>query len=224
MTRPVFAVENSDNSKIGLCSATYVTQASCPASCPLLNAGCYAEFGYTGAITRALANAASKGPAALARLEARAIDRLSGDRPLRLHVVGDCRTPKAARIVAQAAERYRRRGGRPVWTYTHAWRTVPRAAWLNVSVLASCETPTDLAPARALGYAGALIVRRFASFRAHDVQGERIIPCPQQTGNTNCRRCGLCFDDRRLLRAGLSIAFEAHGSGARRLPLPTVEG
>jgi hypothetical protein len=34
-TPPAFAVETSDNAKIGPVSATYVAQDSCPPSCPL---------------------------------------------------------------------------------------------------------------------------------------------------------------------------------------------
>src|SRR5262249_44299407 len=134
------AVETSDNDKLGGCSATYAAQHSCPLGCPLLGAGGYAEHGPIHFITRRLNKARALGPAALARREAEAIAALTGDRPLRLHVVGDARTPLAARILAEAAEEYRKRGGRPAWTYTHAWRAVPRECWGDVSVLASCET------------------------------------------------------------------------------------
>jgi hypothetical protein len=154
-------------------------------------------------------------PARLARAEARAIDALTGDRPLRLHVVGDCRTRTAARIVAQAAERYRRRAGRPVWTYTHAWRAVPRADWGCVSVLASCETPAQAAEAMEAGYAVALLVADFPSEAAFAHAGLRVIPCPEQTRGTTCRDCRLCWDDRRLHAAGLVIGFRAHGQGRR---------
>ena len=116
---PVLAVETSSNAKLGACSATYVTQGSCPA-CPFLGNGCYAGYGPLGWQAARLNGSSVLAPARIARAEARAIDGLTGDRPLRLHVVGDCRTPLAARIVARAAERYGARGGRQVWTYTHA--------------------------------------------------------------------------------------------------------
>jgi hypothetical protein len=83
----------------------------------------------------------------VARAEAAAIDGLTGDRLLRLHVVGDARTNAAARVLPEAARRYALRGdsprrGRKVWTYTNAWRTVGRESWGDaVSVLASVETP-----------------------------------------------------------------------------------
>jgi len=42
---PAFAVEVSDNKKIGPMSATYVSQESCPGDCPHMGNGCFAELG-----------------------------------------------------------------------------------------------------------------------------------------------------------------------------------
>jgi hypothetical protein len=230
----VLAIETTENSKIGATSATYVSQQSCPASCPLRDSGCYAEHGPLGFITRRLNRSRGGTPAQLARLEAQAIDGLTGDRPLRLHVVGDCRTPAAARIVAEAAGRYRARRGSLVWSYTHAWRTVPRAAWGEVSVLASCESTAQVRQAQRKGYATALVVDRFRRDGVYDLPvtgsklpcaGVRVLPCPWQTRRVSCRDCRLCWDDGRLLACGLTIGFEAHGAGAARarLALPVLE-
>jgi hypothetical protein len=176
-------------------------------------------------LTRRLNRCRRATPAALARLEARAIDGLSGDRPLRLHVVGDCCTEAATRIVAEAARHYRARRGSPVWTYTHAWSVVPRAAWGEVSVLASCESTLQARQAQRKGYAAALVVDRFQREGAYDLDGVRVLPCLWQTRRVSCRRCRLCWDDGRLLARGLTIGFEAHGAGMARarLALPVVE-
>ncbi len=218
-----FAVETSTNAKVGAVSATYASQASCP-DCPLREAGCYAERGPLAYLTRRLAASPAASPAAIARAEARAIDGLTGDRPLRLHVVGDCRTQAAAKIVSAACARYSASGGRPAWTYTHAWRAVPRPAWGEVSVLASCETPWQAERAMAKGYAAALVVDRYRSESAYDLGGLRVVPCPYQTRGVTCRECRLCWDDRRLLERRLVIGFEAHGSGAAlvRMSLPVI--
>jgi hypothetical protein len=212
------AVEDSDNAKTGLVSVTHVAQDSCPADCPLRGAGCYAEYGSERFVAwRLKARGRIPGPGEIAREEARAIDRLSGDRPLRLHVVGDCRTNGAARVVGEAAARYRRRGGRPVWTYTHAWRRVARASWGDaVSVLASCERPEDAAEAMRQEYAAALVVERFQCDAAYQCGPVKVLPCPNQTRGVQCRDCRLCWDDTRLRDAGLVIGFEAHGPGRRR--------
>src|SRR6185369_407908 len=110
-TQPrVMAVEDSTNRKLGFCAATYVTQESCP-ECAFRGRGCYAEHGLVGFLTRRLNRAHPLNPARIAMEEAMAITKLTGDRPLRLHVVGDARTKRAAEILAHAAKVYRRRRG-----------------------------------------------------------------------------------------------------------------
>jgi hypothetical protein len=155
-------------------------------------------------------------PARIARLEARAIDALRGRKPLRLHVVGDCRTRKAARIVSAAARRYRARSGKAVWTYTHAWRKVPRADWGNVSVLASCETTAEAKDAMQRGYAAAIVVPEFKEERAYLEGDVKVLPCPNQTRGAQCSACRLCMGAERLREAALVIAFAVHGRQRQR--------
>lgn len=212
--RAAFAVEKSQNAKIGECSCTYVSQASCPVHCPFKDDGCYAQRGNTNIHTLRVNASETTEPEAIARVEAEAIDGLSGKRPLRLKVVGDCPTPGAAAIVASAAERYKARGGQPIWAYTHAWRDVERS-WHGpaVSILGSCESMSEFANVRAQGYAPALVVP------AHPADGKRwtapdgtgVIPCPAQTRKAKgvqCVSCQLCWKGDELLARGLAIAFE----------------
>ena len=181
------AVETSTNAKLGPVSATYASQASCPRSCPWMGQGCYAEHGLVGYQTRRLNRSALRGALRIAEAEARAIDTLTGDRLLRLHVVGDARTDAAARELGAAADRYTRRGnaprrGRKVWTYTHSWRDVARESWgESVSVLASVETVRDAQEAMAAGYAAAVVVAAFEREGAYRIDGVTVVPCPQQT-------------------------------------------
>jgi len=214
--RPIAtAVELSDNAKIGPAHATYVTQDSCP-SCPLKGNGCYAEGGNMAFVSRRLNNASAGQyltPERIAREEERVIkEKLSGSLDLRLHVVGDCKTDTAANIVSEAALGVLKRG-RDAWTYTHAWRNVERSAWGDLSVLASCEKPEQVAEAQARGYATAIVVSEFPTEKRYDYAGVKVIPCPSQTHETvRCVDCRLCFTDDRLKKQGLTIGFEAHGS------------
>lgn len=152
----------------------------------------------------------------IAQEEASAIDRLTGKRPLRLHDVGDCDTEEAARIIAEAAKRYKERGGvnAPVWTYTHS-RNVPRAAWGEaVSVLRSCETEAQVKETFDSGYAACIeFAGEFPSDNVFTLpEGTRVMPCPEQTGKKeNCIACGLCFHADALLRARTAIGFKGHG-------------
>jgi len=224
------AVEVSGNEKTGPVSTTYVAQASCDRSCAFFDSGCYAESGMAGIWTNRL-NASIGGKETvidarqIARDEAKAVDSLSGQNDLRLHVVGDCRTNSAASIVAAAAERFMGRFGRKVWSYTHAWRKVARSSWKSVSVLASCETVEHVVDAMAAGYAAALVVDKHPSdgkaFKVGDIV---MVPCPAQTKeDVQCIDCKLCWRDEWLLSAKRVITFEAHGSGAKKVRAALIQ-
>lgn len=218
--RPVIAVPWSENRKTGPVGATYASQKTCPKSCPLRHKGCYAETGPMGMITKRL-NDSAKGLSVreLAVAEADLIDRLPAFSPLRLHVVGDCATDEAARIVAGAAERYMTRGtAADVWTYTHAWRDVERDSWGGVSVLASCHGVAEAGEAMDRGYAASVIVDEFPDggrpWVASDATGEEVtlVPCKFQVDRTPCHACKVCFRDDRLHATRTAVAFAAHGS------------
>jgi hypothetical protein len=212
------AVEESRNQKIGPVSATMVSQSSCPTYCPFIHSGCYAEGGNSGFTTRRLNRSTLTDPVGIATAEASAIDTLSGTRPLRLHVVGDCTSDQTARILAGAVRDYKRRGKQnsAAWTYSHAWRDISRRSFGPISVLASCESMEQVLRARRKGYATAIVVDRFASTKAYVADGVKIVPCPQQTGKTeNCATCRLCWNDKALRQTGVTIGFEAHGMQAK---------
>lgn len=215
------ATHNSENRKLGMMAATYATQASCPASCPLFNNGCYAEQNLVGIQTRRLnRNApAAATPEEIAIAEAEAIDALPVVRgnPLRIHVVGDCSTEGAARIVAAAAERYMARGGGPAYAYTHAWRDVPREVWGKVSVLASCESADDVPLANYRGYAAAVIMKDLPVTVQNDYHGARVLPCAYETRGTQCRDCRWCMRDGWLKERGLTIGFKPSGAQAKKV-------
>lgn len=195
-----------------------MAQSSCPTSCPLQNAGCYAEDGFAGLQTRRLNRSPTTDPLALALLEAKKIrEKLSGKLPLRLHVVGDCRTEETARIVTAACEEYMDKHGQPVWNYTHAWKVVPREAWGRTATFASCDKVEDLAEAKERGYAPALVVARHLRSKVYEMGGHKILPCRHQTHGEQCDSCRLCFDDKTFTNHDLTLAFAAHGSGRKAI-------
>lgn len=236
------AVARSMNAKIGDAATTYAEQRSCPTSCPFFDGGgCYAEqgrlgFSVTAPLNRAAAMIAAT-PEDIARAEATEIDaikvpksalslREKKRRPLRLHTLGDCKTDEAAAIVAAAAARYVARGGGQAWTYTHAWRDVRRESWGDVHVLASCETPEQVAEARARGYAAAIVVEKFADRKLYQADGLNVLPCPAQTKKgVTCASCRLCMNEPRLYAKALTIAFEVHGTplGKRKATLAITD-
>lgn len=240
----VIAIAVSQNSKLGECATTTVSAVTCPASCPFLNGGCYAEYDQTS-IQWKRATAGTGGMSALevAKSEAAAINALPATRDLRLHVAGDSPTRDGTRAVAEACFNYVARGlvlGKRLaaFGYTHAFRTVLRSDWWAVSVLASCETVADVRSAWRRGYAAALTVPQFPNgAKAFEVkdgdEAVKCIPCPAQSAEKTCSECRLCMDDRRLLAERTVIAFAVHGSGSKRakerlgrvaLPVVTTRG
>jgi hypothetical protein len=216
------------NAKVGDAAVTYASQATCPDECPFRNSGCYAESGpLSWSVTSKLNRASATDPVAIAQAEAAAIDTLPADRDMRLHGVGDSATRRGTRALAAAVGRYLDRAKKVlvrgtaaaarVWTYTHAWRKVPRSDWGRTSVLASCESAAEAKDAMKRGYAAALVVDAFESEGVYEEGGVRVLPCPNQTRGAVCTSCRLCFDDDRLREAGLVIAFVAHGNGKRRV-------
>jgi hypothetical protein len=202
--------------------------------CPLYDSGCYAEDGNQGLQHTAKLNEAAgintgkravgKDPsrsrytpedvaedeAAVLRIVHPFWQLLRLNNGVRLHVVGDCVTPAAARTVGAAARLFaegrltgagvRESGAadaRNVWNYTHGWRDVPRSAWPGeISVLASCDTVEDLEEAHRKGYGAAVVVPdyiqqkigetvRYSGKAMTTENGFRLIPCPYEVAHKN---------------------------------------
>jgi len=228
---PAIAVERSADRKLSLdesVSATWVAQGSCPKTCPFMGNGCYTEQGRPNLVRRRLNLAhslANYTPEQLARFEADAIATLRGKFPLRLHILGDARTRKAARIIATAANKYRKTYNKPVWTYTHA-HNVPREIWGDVSILRSCENMEQVKQGHTEGYACALVRNNsHESHRVYDLgDGYKGVPCPQQTGKAeSCVKCQLCWKDKTLHAKKMVIVFSpdrgTHKKLAKTLPM-----
>jgi hypothetical protein len=226
------------NTPIGpMVSTTYVSiAATCPSSCPFRAGACYALAGMRQLNGQTLdADASELEPDGVMAAEASLIDGLyvhgvpqdgprGWGRALRLHVSGDVTSTRGARMLSAAAKRWLDRGGGPVWTYTHRWRTVDRYAWPWVSVLASVERAADVQRARDRGYVAAVTVPEYPDgHRAFSFGGARAIPCPAEIGRMTCAQCGLCMDDEALAERGLAIAFAAHGLNTDRIRLPVLQ-
>jgi hypothetical protein len=217
----VICVEKSKNSKTGSVSATYMPMSTCSPNCPFLNNGCYAEYGHTGIhIKRLEKSLKAHKRISLLRLateEANSIRQLSGKHPMRLHIVGDCRTPKMAQVISKACSEYKEKHNQPVWTYTHSWREIPRDKWGDISVFASCETIEDCKAAMKRGYAASIV--RLTPFNNPEISymGIRMVACKELTKGIKCDKCKLCFNDKSLLDNKKVICFFAHGPGTERV-------
>lgn len=212
--RGAYLVEGSGNSKIGRagkkeCSTTYASQESCPRSCAFLGNGCYGEGGKVAmAVLECNESCADELQCAYDEAsdivyQMTQLDRLP---PIRVHTVGDCRTEKAARLLADACNAYvdEYMGGRgsilrdtdielkpdasPIWSYSHSWRMIPREAWGKMSILASANTLDEAAEAVKRGYRMCSLVVPENHFKLHDKRRDiihngvplKLIPCAVQ--------------------------------------------
>lgn len=213
-TPGVIAVSVSQNSKTGPIAVTYASKYTCPGGCPLNGAGCYGESGFIP-VHLARLNRGPQDHMVIARQESHLIDGLPGDRPLRVHIVGDCRGPRSAWTIGRACDRYMR-SGQPVWTYTHSWQKIPRHKWGALSVIASCEDPKDVPKAWDRGYPALLIVPHSLPRTRYTYRGLDLIPCPAETrSGVTCATCLLCARGPYLLESRRTIAVEAKGRGAK---------
>lgn len=156
-------VSSSDNAKIGAVDATWVSIEATCVDCSFKESRvCYAMGGQAADTTKkldtiAVANKISSEQASLE--EAACIDSayegmdIPHGRFLRLHASGDTSTRPGAQAIRSAIGRWFNRGGAIAYTYTHAWRRVPRADFgPQLSVLASLNPDDDARGALAAGY------------------------------------------------------------------------
>ena len=217
----------SSNAKTGPVAVTTSSRATCPASCPFLKNGCYADAGY---YTRLHWDAVTRGERGKPWRDHFAdLEGLSTNTKLRLNVSGDLphtggRISRVyARALAVAVKRLK------AWTYTHHKLTPSNLQILrflnrNSPVLNSytehgltvnCSTETESAAdaAVAAGLPAVLTVDS-AETRAQwkTAAGNIVHVCPAQRRETDCDHCMLCHHrGRRVV-----VAFLAHGTGKRK--------
>lgn len=218
-------VTNSKNSKLTNSEQVDCTYApiekTCPDSCEMKkDKSCYAAIGFVGIHNkRSMDLSKNLTKIQIAEQEAKQIIKNSNTNAkyLRIHVSGDSQTKTGTKLLAKAADVWIENTNGHVWTYTHAWKNVPKSYWGNVSVLASIDKSSDAKLARKAGYAPAIIVSKFDSPKMFKLDGVKYIPCPSQTKDITCVDCKLCFNSNRLFDGNFGIAFEAHGATKEKI-------
>jgi hypothetical protein len=203
----------SDNIKTGSIPVSTSSRITCPLSCPLRWAGCYAEnfplrF-HWDAVTRG--ERGTDWPTFLAAISALPVGQL-----WRHNVAGDLYRPGNA--IGQTALRQLTEAsrGRRGFTYSHHLLTrstvaafkVATAAGFTVNVSTETETAADAAVAhglRAVTVVPSTETRRF--WRSPD--GNSVVVCPVQIRDgMTCERCRLCHARPQEV----IVAFLAHGT------------
>jgi len=199
---------------------------TCPSSCALLDAGCYAQGGNVALHSRRGAPIEAGGKGATFDPLAWAL-ALPQDALVRWNVSGDVVGPDGSVYRDTIKRAHKLRPDLVGWTYTHAWRDPDVAAWAaslpgNVNCVASLDDPTDAAEARAMGWTTVSSVvptkdgQSFTDTEAREIKraASRVrttaLPCPAQRVEVGCADCMACA------RPGAHVVFAAHGSSTRR--------
>ena len=97
--------------------------------------------------------------------------------------------------------------------HSHNVEAIKYANRNGFTVNASCESLAQADHARSLGIPAVCVVDNSVSTPTHSPAGTRVVVCPAQTRDTNCKDCGLCQQQGR----SCVVAFLAHGSRAKRV-------
>lgn len=207
MTKPIVAF-HANNSKLGKgVSTTYLpvgtveNGGTCPATCPFLGNGCYAQKGNVNMHQRSTAGCNPVDEAdAIAKMEPKPGDML------RLHVSGDFVSNAHLKAVDKACGEWIAKGGDKPWAYTHNWRHLNPENAKHFSLMASVHSLEEADQAKAKGWkCFALAVPNFDGPKAFSVGEHKVVPCPNQTQEAKtCKDCKLCTTGK------VNVAFAKH--------------
>lgn len=208
-------VAKSKDRKLGLIPGTYTSGLTCPTSCALRDAGCYAEFGHLGSHWGSTSKDGVTWERFLAwvrALPAGALWRhnIAGDLP----GVGDTLDRKLVALLVMANR------GRRGFTYTHKpLRTareraaVGAANRLGFTINLSADSLAQADELAELGVGPVVVTLPSDGKNCRTPAGRHVIVCPAEDKGLTCKDCELCAVPTRKAIVG----FRAHGQWHRRI-------
>lgn len=206
-----FVKRMTANRKTGpVALSTYRNQGSCPTTCSLYGAGCYAENRTIGGGSSPFM-VGEKGAPDMTALLAE-IRKLRRGEIVRLNVSGDYLLPDGTPDQAYIDATNTIPPYVEVLSYTHAWRTL-RPEWFkdHTRPNASCDSIADVAEALSMGWK-AVVVDPDGSLPGMVVGGEKLVSCPFETHERQCLDCRLCARGKR----SSVVVFQVHGTGKKK--------
>ena len=97
--------------------------------------------------------------------------------------------------------------------YLHNLEAVKYANRNGFTVNSSCESMQQADVAVAQGIPAVVVVDNSKDVPTHTPDGHRVVVCPAQTRDTNCKDCGLCAQSKRTC----VVAFLAHGNKSKKV-------
>ena len=214
----------SSNVKTGPIPVTMTSEASCPQSCTLKDAGCYARFSYVGMQWSKL-NKPEHGydlTQLSGLIQALPIGQIwrhnvAGDMALQGTSILDVNVVRELTLANQLAKA---KG----FTYTHCSPigttpaakhnrlTIRKAIERGFIINVSCETLEQVDQVVGMGLPAVVLLSEDAPNKQKTPEGNTVIKCPATYTNTNCSLCKLCANSAPE-RA--TIGFPVHGAGKK---------
>lgn len=215
--------QRSNVDKLGGIPCSTTAGYTCPISCSLRGAGCYAEFGFGGWQWKRLSRGeiGIEWRAFLAHVQMLPEGQLwrhnlAGDLP------GEGDTIDAARLMQLTLANLGRRG----FTFTHkptrlrrnrlAIRAANRGGF---TINLSAGSPAEADRLAELGIGPVVTLMPSDAWVRHTPAGRPIIVCPSQRRDVTCADCQLCASPNRTAIVG----FMAHGQMKRRVSLRVLQ-
>lgn len=212
-------VRRSSNKKVGPIPVTYTSEESCPASCPLMNAGCYAELGPVSLQWKKANNFGVGFDTLLRQIKA-----LPKGTLWRHNIAGDL--PGVSDSIDQTAldQLAYVNTGKRGFTYTHKPVLGGGVAWHNYDAVKEAVedgfvinlSANDLDHADQLAELGiapvVVLLPRDSASRLTTPAGRKVVVCPADTRGITCEECQVCANAHRKS----IIGFRAHGSRAAK--------
>ena len=220
----VHITKKSSNAKTGRMPVTTTESSSCPTTCPHITGNCYAKSGFHLAQHWKKVTSHERGGSwselcdYVSSLKPRQIWRhnQAGD----LGYVTDQQGRELIRLdLLKSLVDANKASGAKGYTYTHHelhthnLEAIKYANANGFTVNASCESLAQADQARSLGIPAVCVVDNSVSTPTHSPAGTRVVVCPAQTRDTNCKDCGLCQQQGR----SCIVAFLAHGARSKRV-------
>ena len=210
----------SSNAKTGPIGVTMTESASCPDTCALKAAGCYARFSFVGIQWRQL----DKGTHGIEWDQfIKELSAMPSGYTFRHNVAGDLLNRKGFidhKMLGKLVQASNKKQG---FTYTHhvlnAWNiAVIRAAnRAGFTINVSCDNLDQVDNAIKLGLPAATILPEFSDKVTVTPAGNRVVTCPATyRDDVTCANCGngrpLCARADRVY----AIGFPVHGAGKKK--------
>ena len=221
----VHITKKSANAKTGRMPVTTTESTSCPTTCPHIDGNCYAKSGFHLRNHWQKVTSHQRGGSwsdlcdYIRTLKPRQLWRhnQAGD----WGYVTDEQGRELIRLdLLKSLVDANKASGARGYTYTHHkldylhnLEAVKYANNNGFTTNASCESLAQCDEAIKHGIPAVCVVDNSKDVPTHTPEGTKVVTCPAQISDTNCKDCGLCAQAKRKC----VVAFLAHGNRAKKL-------